>query len=285
MTDTEDLLNLAADADYWDFAIRLGEGVEPDEYAPNISARFFNTIVHFIAPTDDKPAWRLAEQRLDTKQPNRMRTVGEVRTAQVIDVVPGSLERWVLRATQEVADSLLSADEWAEDSEKATHLHSHGLRLSSECEQAEAHSRRWQERFDGQYGEIVIYELRGDEPIVYERTEEDGRPALLMGNAGENAHVILVAPDANHPWRRSSPGHVEEYGRRISIHEALVYVGDGHHDWVIEQTALALGDTLAALREVQDGALGGRDPQALAELTRLADHARSLSEGLQKPLA
>ncbi len=149
--------------------------------------------MHFIAPTDDKPAWRLAEQRLDAKQPNRMRTVGEVRTAQVIDVVPGSLERWVLRATQEIADSLLSADEWAEDSEKATHLHNHGLRLSSECEQAEAHSRRWQERFDGQYGEIVIYELRSDEPIVYERTEEDGRPALLMGNAGENAHVILVA--------------------------------------------------------------------------------------------
>lgn len=64
----------------------------------------------------------------------------------------------------------------------------------------------------------------------------------------------------------------------------LVYIGDEHHDWVIEQTALALGDTLAALREVQDGALGGR-AQALAELTRLADHARSLSEGLQKPLA
>jgi hypothetical protein len=63
MTDTEDLLSLAADADYWDFAIRLGEGVEPDEGAPNISARCFNTVVHFVAPTDDKPAWRLAERR------------------------------------------------------------------------------------------------------------------------------------------------------------------------------------------------------------------------------
>jgi hypothetical protein len=284
MMDTEDLLHLAADADYWDFAIRLGEGVEPDESAPNISARFFNTIVYFIAPTDDEPAWRLAEQCLDSKQPDRKRTVGEVRAAQVIDVVPGSLERWVLHATQEVADSLLSAHEWA-DSEEAAHLHSHGLRLRSECEQAEAHSHRWQERFDGQYGDIVIYELRSDEPVVYERTEEDGHSALLMGHDREDAHVILVAPNINHPWRRSSPGHVGEYGRRISVYEALGYAGDEHRDWVIEQTALALGDTLAALREVQDGALGGRNSQALVELTRLADHARALSEGLQKPLA
>lgn len=285
MTDIEDLLNLAADADYWDFAIRLGEGVDPEEGVPNISARFFNTVVHFIAPTDNKPAWRLAERRLDAKQPNRMRTVGEVRAAQVIDVVPRSLECWALDATQEAADSLLSADEWAEDSEKAAHLRGHGLRLRSECEQAEAHSRRWQERFDGQYGDIVIYELRSDEPVVYERTEEDGKPALLMGHTRENPHVILVAPNTNHPWRRSSPGHVEDYGRRISVHEVLDYAGDEHRDWVIEQTALALGDTLAALREVQDHALGGRDPQALVELTRLADHARALSEGLQKPLA
>jgi hypothetical protein len=94
-----------------------------------------------------------------------------------------------------------------------------------------------------------------------------------------------VAPSINHPWRRSSPGHVEEYGWRISVYEALGYAGDEHRDWVIEQTALALGDTLAAVREVQDGALSGRDSQALVELTRLADHARALSEGLQKPLA
>ncbi|MDO8189376.1 hypothetical protein Q5424_25380 [Conexibacter sp. JD483] len=46
-----------------------------------------------------------------------------------------------------------------------------------------------------------------------------------------------------------------------------------------------LGETLGALREVQDRALSGRDPQALADLTRLADHARALSEGLQAPLA
>ncbi len=284
MPDTEDLLSLAADADYWDFAIRMGEGAEPDESTPNISARFFNTIVHFIAPTDDEPAWRLVEQRLDSKQPNRKRTVGEVRAAQVIDVVPGSLERWVLHATQEVADSLLSADEWVDNPEEAAQLRGHGLRLRSEWEQAQAHSHRWRERFDGQYGDIVIYELRDDEPIVHERTEHDNTPALLMGNAGENLHVILVAPTTSHPWRRSSPGHVDEYGRRISVHETLDYAGDEHRDWVIEQTALALGETLAALRKVQDRALGGHDPQALAELTRLADHARALAEGLQKPL-
>jgi hypothetical protein len=106
-----------------------------------------------------------------------------------------------------------------------------------------------------------------------------------MGHAPADLHVVLVAPDATHPWRRSSPGHVEEYGRRISVREALDYAGDEHGEWVVEQTALALGDTLAALRAIQARALDGRDPQALAELTRLADHARSLSDGLQAPLA
>ena len=97
--------------------------------------------------------------------------------------------------------------------------------------------------------------------------------------------MILVPPDAEHAWRRSSPGHVDEYGRRISVREALDYAGDEHRDWVVEQTALALGETLAAIRAVQDSALSGRDPASLAELTRLADHARRLSEGLQAPLA
>jgi hypothetical protein len=250
MTNIEDLLALAADADYWDFAIRMGQGIEPDESAPDISARFFNTVVLFIPPTDDEPAWRLAEQQLDSDQPDQERTVGEVRAAQVIDVVPHSLERWVLQATQETADSLLSADEWVDDSVKAAQLHRHGLRLHSEWEQAEAHSNRWRERLDGRYGDIVIYELRDNEPIIYERTEHNNTPALLMGNAGEDPHVVLVAPDTNHPWRRSSPGHVQEYGRRLSVDDTLDYAGNEHRDWVIEQTALALGDTLAALREV-----------------------------------
>ena len=56
-----------------------------------------------------------------------------------------------------------------------------GLRLRSEWEQAEAHSRRWQERSEGHYGNIIIYELRDDTPIVYERTEHRGRPGAAHG--------------------------------------------------------------------------------------------------------
>jgi hypothetical protein len=82
------------------------------------------------------------------------------------------------------------------------------------------------------------------------------KEALLMGHPDQHLDVILVPPDREDPWRRSSLGHVE-----------------------------ALGEMLAAIRTVQDEALRGRDSQALAELTRLAGHARSLSEGLQAPFA
>lgn len=75
-----------------------------------------------------------------------------------------------------------------------------------------------------------------------------------------------VPPDIEQPWRRSSPGHVEGYGRRSSVREALDCAGSEHRDWAIEQPALAPGNALAALHKVQKGALAGRDPQALAEL-------------------
>jgi hypothetical protein len=280
MADTDVLLDVAAEADFWDFAIRLDED---SDGGPHISARCFNTVVHFIAPTDDKPAWQLAEQRLASKQPERLRAAGAVTTAQVIDSVPGALEGWVLRATRGAADLLLAADEWVDDPAEAARLRDDGLRLVSEWEQAEAHSRRWQERLRGQYGDIVLYELSDDEPIFYERTYLNGKEALLMGHSLDRLGVVLVAPDSEHPWRRSTPERVEEHGRRISVREAIDYAGDAHHDWVVEQTALALGDTLRALREVQIRALDGRDPLALAELTRLAGHAGALSEGLQPP--
>jgi hypothetical protein len=180
----------------------------------------------------------------------------------------------------------LAADEWGLDDEgRALATRQHGLRLQAEWEQAEAHRRRWQERFAGEYEDIVIYELRVDTPIVYESAEYRDKPALLMGHPDQPLDVILVPPDREHPWRRSSRGHVEDFGRRIAVRDAIEYAGAEFREWVIEQTALALGETLTAIRAVQDEALRGRDPQALAELTRLTDHAQSLSEGLQSPIA
>jgi hypothetical protein len=285
MAETEVLLDVAREADYWDFAARLGEEVELDARSLQITARCFNTLVHFLVPGDEHPRWRLEEQRLDSSRPDHRRPGGEVSAAQIIDVIPGSLEDWVLDATRDTADALLAADQWLEDTAEIARRREHGLRLQSEFEQAEAHSRRWRERAEGHYGDIVIYELRDDTPIVCERAEHDGHEALLMGHPGMRLDVLVVAPDTEQPWRRSEPGHVEEYGRRISVREALDYAGDDHSSWVLEQTALALGATLGALRAVQEAALSGRDPAALAELTRLADHARRLSEGLQHPLA
>jgi hypothetical protein len=286
VSDIELLLNVAREADYWDFAVRIGEDIDPADQAPEIEARYFNTIAHFIAPSPEHPHWQLAEQDLSSDDPDNEEPAGDVLAAQVIDVVPGSLESWVLAATCQTAEYLLevSGEVAIDDADEAARMRENGLRLRSEWEQADAHSRRWQERSEGQYGNTILYELRDDTPIVYERTEHEGRAALLMGDP-ESSDVILVPPDAEHPWRRSSPGHVDEYGRRISVPEALDYAGADHRDWIVEQTALALGDTLAAMRAVQDSALSGRDPESLAELTRLADHARRLSEGLQAPLA
>ena len=287
VTDIDLLLSVGREADYWDFAVRIGEDIDPRRQAPAIEARCLNTIARFIAPHPEHPHWQLAKQDLSSDDPDGSEVAGDVTAARVIDVVPGGPETWVLAATRQTAEYLLEVAPEVEldDADEAARMRRDGLRLRSEWEQAEAHSRRWQERSEGHYGDIVLYELSDDEPISYERTEHDGRPALLMGHPDSPSDVILVPPDPEHAWRRSSPGHVDEHGRRISVREALDYAGDEHRDWVIEQTSFALGETLAAIRAVQGSALSGHDPGALAELTRLADHARRLSEGLQAPLA
>jgi hypothetical protein len=70
----------------------------------------------------------------------------------------------------------------------------------------------------------------------------------------------------------------------VTVRDALERAGADHEGWIREQTAYALGVTLAALRAVQDQALSGRDPDALRKLGRLAGHAQALAEGLQAPL-
>ena len=277
MSEIKLLLSVAREADYWDFAVRIGEDIDADEQTPEIEARYFNTIAHFLAPTPEHPHWQIGGQELSSKHPDETEIAGDVLTAQVIDVVPSILEEvWVLTATRRTAEYLLEVAPELEpgDADEAARMRQEGVRLRSEWEQAEAHSRRWRERSEGHYGYILLYELRDDTPIVYERIEYERRPALLMGHQDSPSDVILIPPDAEHAWRRSSPGHADEYGRRISVREALDYAGDDHSEWVIEQTALALGETLTAIRAVQDRALSGREPDALAELTRLSDHAR-----------
>ena len=182
VSDIELLLNVAREADYWDFAVRIGEDIDPDEQSPDIEARYFNTIAHFIAPTPEHPYWQIGGQELSSEHPDETEIAGDVLTAQVIDVVPGILEVWVLAATRQTAEYLLevSHEVAVDDADEAARMRENGLRLRSEWEQAEAHSRRWQERSEGHYGNIIIYELREDTPIVYERTEHGGRPALLM---------------------------------------------------------------------------------------------------------
>ena len=39
VSDIELLLNVAREADYWDFAVRIGEDIDPDEQSPDIEAR------------------------------------------------------------------------------------------------------------------------------------------------------------------------------------------------------------------------------------------------------
>lgn len=282
--DVDTLLEIARDADYWDFSARLGDTGITVEEPPQIEARHFNLIVRFAAPTPDRPFWVASEQRLEYGRPAEPGPRLHLTAADVIDTVPHALDDWVLQVTLEMAEFFAADAENADDESKSKRAEQIAARLRAEFEQAEAHSRRWQERAEGHYGDRVIYELRDDTEIVYERSEHDGRPALLMGHTGDLS-VILVPPDSVHPWRRSEPGHVDDYGRRITVREAIDYAGPDHGDWVRKETALALGETLGELRKIQDRALSGRDPQALAELARLAGHARELAEGLQPPLA
>jgi hypothetical protein len=41
VSDNELLLNVAREADYWDFAVRIGADIDPDEQSPEIGARYF----------------------------------------------------------------------------------------------------------------------------------------------------------------------------------------------------------------------------------------------------
>lgn len=82
-----------------------------------------------------------------------------------------------------------------------------------------------------------------------------------MGHPGHDLHVILVAPDSEHPWRRSAPGCVEDYGRRLSVREAIDYAahaiddtaGDGRRGTIRIDTASGLDH---AIVRISDDGLG-----------------------------
>jgi hypothetical protein len=243
----------------------------------NIALRAFNTVVHFLPPTVELPTWQLAvEQITGGEDGDELEVLGGVSVAQVIDTVPGVIEEWVLAITHEAADYL---SEFEDDQVRQA-----GMRLRSEHEQGEAHSARWKTRADALYGDMAMYDFPDDAELSYERIEVGTHAALLVTDADDRIGHVLVAPSTRHPWRWSTPDHVDDYGERLSVREAMQRATAAHEGWVRQQTALALGEALAALRGLHEQALSGTDPESLRELGRLAGHAQTLAEGLQAPL-
>jgi len=278
---TEDMdvaLAIARDADFWIVGIEFGSDISMlDEGRLAIAARNFNTLVHFLPPSLESATWQLGlEQLTDVDDEDEPKLLGAISVPAVIDTVPYALEDWVLAITREAVEY------FAEDEDEMSRQA--GLRLSGELEQGEAHSAQWQARKAARYGEMLLYGFPRDAELRYRRGEEARSPALFIGEVDVPHERVLVAPSAEYPWRWSDPGHVDEYGERLTVREAAERAGRDHADWVREHTAYALGDTLAALRSIQDRALTGRDTDALQELTRLAGHAQALAAGLQPPL-
>lgn len=267
-------LERAEDADYWRMEVEFGADISMlDEGRFTLAARHFDTFVHFLPPGVEHTTWRLGTEGVGDD--GEVLPLGEITVPVVIDIVPYAVEDWVLAITREVVEYL------AEDEDDQRRQA--GMRLRSEWEQGEAHSAQWKRKSEARYGPILLYDFAEDATLRFERGDEQGRPALFIGEAEHPSDRVLVAPDSEHPWRWSDPGHIDEYGERLTVQEAVVRAGADHSDWVREHTAYALGETLTALRAVQDEALTGRAPAALRDLARLAGHAQELAGGVETP--
>ncbi len=264
-------MDAAQDADTWGFAITVGEGMGVAETL-ELSARTFNSIVHFLPPAEDHHRWRVAWQEVDSDDPDELEDLGEITTAQVIDVVPPLAEAVVLAATHEHI-------QWLEDEPTRRDAH---LRLVAELDQATAHRARWRRRAERRYGDIVMYDFADDAELLYDLAEEAGRPALRISTSDDPAgsERVLIAPDPEHAWCYTATGKADSFGEWLDVHDALDRATAEHADWVRRETSLALGETLARIRTAWEAA--GSSPRAdqLAELARLARHAQELADGL-----
>jgi hypothetical protein len=263
-------LDGAADADTWQFAVELGEIGIAEHF--QLSARTFNSIIHFLPPLGTHDRWRVAWEQVDAEDPGEIDVLGDVATAQVIDVIPALAEVVVLEATREHA-------QWLEDEPGRRDAH---LRLVAELDQASAHQARWRRRGERRYGDLVLYEFPEDAELHYEITEEDGRPALCVftGNEPSSARRVLIAPDADHAWCYTTAGQAHMHGEWLDVHDAFQRAGGGHADWVRHETGLALGETLARIRTSWDDTGPSPTPDQLSLLARLARHAEELADGL-----
>jgi hypothetical protein len=274
--DTETLLAAAGDADWWDCRVRTDAD---DQIELELTARVFNTLVTFEPPQRDNAwLWLGIWEDITNEGVTTAEEPVELEARQLIDVVPHYAEQFVLEVTIYAADYLSETDDPAEAQR--------GLQLRSEAEQAEAHSAHWRDRAERRYGDFVLYELPDDVEIDWERGEDAGRPALLahtekFDRDGE-ASQVLVAPDMTTRWRRSTPGGVGECGEYLPVHEVLGRVPASEHGWVREQTALALGETLARIRQLVSSADAGRgEPAVIGELAEAARHAHHLAAGMR----
>jgi hypothetical protein len=156
-----------------------------------------------------------------------------------------------------------------------------GILLRTDLEQAKAHAKTWESRFERRYGDMYLYELRDDAPLVWERGELAGLKALLVSEADDDGRDrrAYVAPDLGHGWRWTSEQHLEAAGEHLPVHEVLARVPAEHRDWVRRLTDEAYGKVVEALAAQSARACVSDRPEDFAELARLAAHAEALAAG------
>jgi hypothetical protein len=272
----ETLLETASDPDWWEIRIRTDAD---GEIELEMQARYFNSIVGFVPPSEDTSwRWLGTWEQINPDDSVDEHLVGEVSVPQIIDVVPAYAEPMVLEVTRHTAEFLVAGEDEQEQQR--------GLKLLSEIEQGAAHSKHWREKAENRYGNLILYELPADVEIRWLVGEESGQPAIFahteeFDRDGE-ASMVLISPDTKLRWRRGHPGRAHEAGEYLPVHDVLARVGDQHHAWVREQTGLALGDTLKRIRElVSQPEAGQAEPTVIEELALATAHALYLAEGVR----
>lgn len=275
------LLDLVDESE-WVLAVRIDEEGDVDlELRSHCFGGWTTTFVPPGQEADDgveRDTWWVVQERVDDDGLPVVRRAEALSVTDLTDKIPTQFETWVFVVTESQVGRLAAAAEFetptAEEDVKA------GIVLRTDLEQAKAHAKTWESRFERRYGDIYLYELRDDSPLVWERGELAGLKALFVSEAEHRQdRRAYVSPDLDHGWRWTSERHLEVAGEYLPVHEVLARVPTEHRDWVRRQTDEAYVKTVEALGVQSKRACVSDRPEDFAELARLAAHAEALAAG------
>jgi hypothetical protein len=223
----------------------------------------------------ERNAWWVIQERLDDEGLPVVHHAEALSVTDLVDKIPTQFEIWVFVVTETQVGRLAAAAEF--ETPTAEEDVKDGVLLRTDLEQAKAHAKTWESRFERRYGDLYLYELRDDARLVWERGEIAGLKALLVSEADDDGQDrrAYVAPDLRHGWRWTSERHLEAAGEYLPVHEVLARVPVEHRDWVRRLTDEAYGKVVEALAARSARACASDRSEDFAELARLAAHAEA----------